>query len=82
MISRKTAASYDLWIESQYSDALFVMIQDGMMFCDGCDRGCHGRCLNPPVEVNVAGKYFANSSDLICFFEIMGALCHTFEAVR
>ncbi|GAU93987.1 hypothetical protein RvY_05836 [Ramazzottius varieornatus] len=26
----------------------------GMMFCDGCDRGCHGRCLDPPLlDVNL-----------------------------
>ncbi|OQV24442.1 putative Histone acetyltransferase KAT7 [Hypsibius exemplaris] len=29
---------------------------ESMMFCDGCDRGCHGPCLTPPVDVDVGDE--------------------------
>jgi len=40
------------WQCTSYSGVfivVFCIIQDSMLFCDGCDRGFHLRCCHPPM---------------------------------
>lgn len=48
-----------LWFYEVFSRSqLFLLRQDQLLFCDGCDRGYHMYCLKPPMQKPPEGKLY------------------------